>query len=157
MLTRARWIEARANEALFKTKQTEPPTDLDLVAVHFGISVSRAGPAEGVVAHFDAERNEIVLGAFDRWPFAHELGHALLGHGTTQCYAGATTSDIPLEEADVGVAFEPEANRFARHLLVPRPWLEGALDRGWKVPDLARLFGVSQNVIWLAMNGYKLV
>lgn len=67
------------------------------------------------------------------------------------------TSDMPLDEADVGVAFEPEANHFARHLLVPRPWLEGALDRGWKVPDLARRFGVSQNVIWLAMEGYKLI
>lgn len=157
MLARAKWIEARANEVLFKTKQTGPPTDLSRVAAHFAISISRAGREEGVAAHFDAERNEIVLGEFDRWPFAHELGHALLGHGTSQCYVGATSSDMPLEEMDVGVAFEPEANRFARHLLVPRLWIEGAMDRGGKVPDLARLFGVSQKVIWLAMDGYKLI
>jgi Zn-dependent peptidase ImmA (M78 family) len=55
------------------------------------------------------------------------------------------------------VSFESEANRFARHLLVPRPWLETAMDRGGKVPDLAGLFGVSQKVIWLAMTGYRLI
>ena len=157
MLTRATWIQARANEALFKTRQTGPPTDLDSVAAHFGISVLRASRDDAVIAHFDAERNEIIVGEFDRWPYAHELGHALLGHGTVQCFAGASASDMPLEEADVGVSFEPEANRFARHLLVPKEWLQDAMDRGGKVPDLARRFAVSQKVIWLALDGYKLV
>ena len=128
---------------------------LGAVASHYGIHVSRAGPGGGVVPHFDPERNEIVLGEFDRWPLAHELGHGLLGHGTIPCYEGASASDMPLDEADVGVPFEAEANRFARHLLVPRGWLEVAMDRGGKVPDLARLFAVSEKVIWLAMDGYK--
>lgn len=157
MLARARWIEARANEALLKTNQVHPPTSLDAVARLFGITVSRANRDVDVAAHFDAERNEIVLGDFDRWPFAHELGHAVLGHGTTLCYQGHSHTDVPLEEADVGFPFEQEANRFARHLLVPEVWLKAALDRGGKVPDLARLFAVSEKVIWLAMDGYKLI
>jgi len=157
MLARAKYIEARANEVLFKTGQSKPPTDLDLIASHFGIEVTRGSREAGVLAHFDADRNEIVLGEFDRWPFAHELGHALIGHGTMECWAGATSSDMPLEEAEVGIPFEAEANRFARHLLVPRAWLETAIDRGGKVPDLARLFAVSQRVLWFAMDGYQLV
>jgi IrrE N-terminal-like domain len=155
MVARATWIEAKANEALLKTGQMRPPTDLDLVAAHYGISVLRGERAAGVVAHFDATMNEIVLGEYDRWPFAHELGHALLLHGNVACYSGASASDMPIEEVDVGVPFEAEANRFARHLLVPRDWLQAAMDRGGKVPDLARLFAVSEKVIWLAMDGYK--
>lgn len=157
MPARDKFIEARANEVLLKTGQTAPPTDLERVALHFGITVLRGPRAAGVAAHFDAERNEIVLGEFDRWPFAHELGHALLSHGTSQCFSGASASDMPLDEADLGVPFEVEANRFARHLLVPRPWLEAAMARGNKVPQLAPLFGVSQQVIWFSLEGYRLI
>jgi hypothetical protein len=157
MLARAKFIEARANEVLLKTGQIGPPTDLDRIGTHFGIAVIRGSRDSGVLAHFDADRNEIVLGEFDRWPYAHELGHALLGHGTMSCWAGASATDMPLEEAEVGVPFETEANRFARHLLVPKEWLASAVDRGGKVPDLAQLFAVSQKVMWFAMDGYKLI
>jgi hypothetical protein len=156
-LTRATFIEQRASEALDKTGQSKAPTDLDAIARHYGISVVRGQLAAGVVAHFDAARNEIVLGDFDRWPLAHELGHALLRHGNRNCYEGAMASDVPLVDADVGVPFEAEANRFARHVLVPKPWLELLFSRGWKPPELARRFQVSDVVLWRALTAYRLV
>lgn len=156
-LARARWIEARAQEALRKTNQEMPPTDLDAVAQLYGIAVVRRDRWAGVVAHFDAARNEIVLGEQDRWPFAHELGHALLAHGSSSCYEGASSSDAPIEDIEAGVPFEAEANRFARHLLVPRTRLREALEDGLRGAELARRFAVSEEVIWRALLGYKLV
>lgn len=156
-LLRAPLIAAKAAEALAKTGQTKPPTDLDLIARQYGISVRQGPRGAGVVAHFDAARNEIVLGEFLRWPFAHELGHALLRHGNRSCYEGSMASDAPLAEVDMGVPFEAEANRFARNVLVPKPWLELLISRGWKPKDLPARFEVSETVLWFAIQGYGLI
>jgi hypothetical protein len=147
-LTRATFIAKRATEALEKTDQSRPPTDLEAIARHYGINVLRGPRGNRVVAHFDAARNEIVLGEFERWPFAHELGHALLRHGSRDCYEGAMASDAPLAEVELGVPFEAEANRFARCLLIPKPWVEFLTSRGWKPADLARRFQVSEKAFW---------
>ena len=156
-LYRASLIVAKATEALEKTGQTRPPTNLDAIAEHYAITVRRGARAPGVAAHFDAARNEIVLGEFERWPFAHELGHALLRHGNRNCYEGTMATDAPLAEVDMGVPFEAEANRFARHLLVPKTWLEFLLSRGWQPKDLPRRFEVSETVFWRAYTGYGLI
>jgi hypothetical protein len=155
-LARAKWIEARADEALRKTGQSSPPTDLRAIAAHFGLGVAQGKRDEGVIAHFDAVRGQIILGEHDRWPFAHELGHALLSHGAVNCFDGGVSGDMPLEDADVGVPFEAEANRFARHLLVPKRWLKDAIAEGGTAAALAGRFAVSEQVIWRAILGYKL-
>ena len=156
-LTRATFIAKRATEALEKTEQSRPPTDLDAIARHYGIGVVHGPRGDRVVAYFDAARNEIVPGEFERWPFAHELGHALLRHGSRNCYEGAMAADAPLAEAELGVPFEAEANRFARCLLVPKPWVEFLLSRNWKPADLPRRFEVSEKVFWYAFSAYGLV
>lgn len=156
-LYRGSFILAKANEALEKTGQQRPPTDLDAIAAHYGMTVRRGARAAGVVAHFDAARNEIVLGEFERWPYAHELGHALLRHGNRNCYEGAMATDAPLADVAMGVPFEAEANRFARNVLVPKAWLEFLLSRGWQPKDLPGRFGVSEIVFWFAYRGYGLI
>jgi hypothetical protein len=156
-LTRAAFIQKRATEALEKTDQSRPPTDLEAIARHYGIRVVRGPRGDRVVAHFDAARNEVVLGEFERWPFAHELGHALLRHGSRNCYEGAMASDAPLAEVELGVPFEAEANRFARCVLVPKPWVEFLLSRNWKPAEMARRFEVSDTVFWYAFSAYGLV
>lgn len=156
-LRRAAFIEARAAEALRKTKQRQPPVDLDAIAAHYGIHVRQGARGEGVVAHYDATRNEIVLGDYTRWPYAHELGHALLQHGSVACDVGVASVDAESEQAGAGTDFEAEANRFARHVLVPRDMAEFLLDRGLKIPDLVRRFEVSDTVVWYAVQFYGLV
>lgn len=157
-LRRAKFIEAKANEAIDKTGQTTPPIDLNAIAAHYGIPVRRGDRDDSVVAHFDPARNDIVLGEFVRWPFAHELGHALLQHGSSVCEAGvASAADDDEDQASLGTQFEQEANRFARHLLVPRAMVESLMARGAKIPDLARRCQVSERVIWLAVDSYGLV
>lgn len=156
-LTRAPFIAARAAEALEKTMQTSPPTDLDAIASHYGITVRRGVVGGSAVAHFNSAANEIVLGKYDRWPFAHELGHFLLRHGSRTCYEGAMATDAPLAEVEMGVPYEAEANRFARNVLLPKPWIEFLLSRGWKPADMAGRFQVSEKAFWYAFMGYGLV
>jgi len=71
--------------------------------------------------------------------------------------ATRASSDAPLAEVELGVPFEAEANRFARCLLVPKPWVEFLVGRGWKPADLARRFEVSERVFWNAFTAYGLV
>lgn len=156
-LRRATFIRARAEEAIEKTAQTMPPIDLHKIAEHYGISVRQGPRGERVVAHYDAVRNVIVLGDYRRWPFAHELGHALLGHGTVYCGEGLAAVDAESTQSELGDDSEAEANRFARHLLVPKEMVEFLLSRGLKIPDLAKRCEVSENVVWYALAFYGLV
>ena len=156
-LRRASLIEAKADEALAKTNQKKPPTDLDAIARHYGINVRRGARDEGVAAHWDASRNEIVLGEFDRWPYAHDLGHALLQHGTASCHLGIASMDSEGPQSDVGDDAEAEASRFARHLLVPRTVASLLLSRGQTYTQLARRCEVSDIVAWRAVEFYRLV
>jgi len=156
-LERDSFIKQRAAQALAKAGITEPPTDLYGVADLYGIIVRQGSLPPGVAGEYDRVSNTITLGAFDRWPLAHELGHALLSHGDQRCYEKAATSDVPLDEMDMGVPFEGEANRFARYLLVPRIWLAAEWKEEATPPEIARKLGVSERVIWLAALGYRLV
>jgi hypothetical protein len=156
-LRRASFIEVAANAAIEKTGQRLPPIDLEAIARHYGINVRQAERGEGVAAHFDPRRNEIVLGEFVRWPFAHELGHALLRHGSVVCDLGVTSVDADEDQAAMGTPFEQEANRFARHVLVPRDMVTSLMARGAKVADLARRCEVSETVAWRAISFYRLV
>ncbi len=156
-LRRATFIQAKAEEALRKTGQAKPPIDLDKIAQHYGVSVRQGPRGDRVVAHYDAARNEIVLGDYDRWPYAHELGHALLSHGSVRCYEGVAAEDAESPQSELGDNPEAEANRFARHLLVPREMAEFLLNRGLKIPDLAKRCQVSEKVVWYALLFYGLV
>ena len=156
-LRRTKFIEAQANAAIDKTGQRMPPIDLDAIAKHYGIDVRFAKRDEGVAAHFDLGRNQIVLGDFVRWPYAHELGHALLQHGSIICEIGVTSTSADESQAELGTPFEQEANRFARHLLVPREMVKALMARGAKVADIARRCEVSELVAWNALTFYRLV
>lgn len=156
-LRRDALIKRRALEALASIDAVEPPTDLYVIAKAYDIGVREGTLPRGRAGRYDAVANAITLGAYDRWPLAHELGHALLRHGDVHCYEGPVTGDMPIDEMDLGVPFGAEANRFARYVLVPRDWLKNALADGLRGPELARRFSVSENVIWLALTGYRLV
>lgn len=156
-LRRDALIKRRAAEALAASDAALPPTDLYAIARAYGVTVRRGPLSPGLAGEYDRVANTITLGERDRWPLAHELGHALLGHGDARCYEGPVASDMPIDEMDVGVPFEAEANRFARYVLVPRDWLKEAISEKLKGPELARRFAVSEEVIWRALTGYRLV
>lgn len=85
--------------------------------------------------------------ARQRFTIAHELGHFVLGHGTSP----RDTSNVFSSSA--GSPIERAANQFAAHLLMPADAIRMMISRGYSSTDaLANIFGVST-----AAMGYHLV
>ncbi len=156
-LARNPLIKLCATKALAMVGAVAPPTDLYAIGRAYRITIVQGVLRPGLAGEYDRVANTITLGPHDRWPLAHELGHALLRHGDARCYESPVSGDMPIEEMDVGVPFEQEANRFARYVLVPRAWLKEALAEGLRSPELDRRFAVSHEVIWRALTQYRLV
>lgn len=82
-----------------------------------------------------------------RFTIAHELGHHVLGHGTSP---RDTSNAFSSSNANWK---ERAANQFAAELLMPADVIQLALSRGYSsVESLANLFGVSP-----AAMGYRMI
>lgn len=162
-LSRAAWVEQEAMKLLASTRVSEPPVDPFALAAHLGFGihykVPMKPPCRGL---WIQERAEIQLADYDvpllRFPCAHELGHAVLGHGTDCDGVGEpTVDDFPLDEADIGPRYEPEANLFARSLLVPREWLRRDVERRMRYAELVQRYDVAKSTMIIALEKYRLV
>jgi Zn-dependent peptidase ImmA (M78 family) len=92
----------------------------------------------------------------ERFALAHELGHHALNHGSIVCYdTGLVGDSAPLDEMDVGIDFESEANRFAGTLLIPRDACREDMERGAKYPDIAQKYVVSLTATAIAIDQYE--
>lgn len=92
----------------------------------------------------------------ERFALAHELGHHVLDHGSVACYDTAMVGESsPLEDTDVGVDFESEANRFAGCLLVPREECRKDMESGADYPYIASRYAVSLTAATIAVNDYR--
>lgn len=135
------------------------PVRVDLIAQRMGVKLF---PRSGMrySGHFfsaDDTQNQsgqpaIVFNTDDssarqRFTIAHELGHYVLGHGTSP----RDTSKVL--DGPVGSPNERAANQFAAHLLMPADAVRMMTSQGHASTDaLAKIFGVSA----VAM-GYRLV
>lgn len=77
-----------------------------------------------------------------RFTISHEIGHLLLGH---TCTEGSGTTN------------ETEANIFASELLMPISILKGDYSRIKKIPELAKLYRVSQQAMSYRLMDSKLL
>lgn len=90
-----------------------------------------------------------------RFSLAHELCHYLL-HRDRSILEERVTIDTPLERDEVHSkdVFEAEADVFAGELLVPLSFLKKHLRPGVTIPDIARLFEVSEQVASIAFSNH---
>jgi Zn-dependent peptidase ImmA (M78 family) len=96
----------------------------------------------------------------ERFPIAHELGHALLDDGGAACaqaMIGERADAASL--AEVMDTFDPEAtaSAIASQLLAPSPWLRRAVLEGRSVPELQGMFDVTLPVIFIAIKRDRLL
>ena len=155
-------IKHAVREALANAGIADPPVDLDRIATHEALVIRRkAVLPTGVRAQFAADTGEISVTKLDpyleRFPIAHELGHALLDHGDQRCFAEPSTASVPLEEADLGVDYEREANDFAGRLLVPGPWLRKAVADRRSVDEMMTMFMATKSVLLIAIQRERLL
>lgn len=93
-----------------------------------------------------------------RFTLAHEIGHYMLhrhlvGDGLDDDRAYRSTEVGKYHNTLIGPKEEREANKFAANLLMPREAInrERAKD-GMTVPQMARLFGVSEHAMSIRMG-----
>lgn len=158
-------VKAKVREALADAGQTKPPVNLDRICERNGLQLRRGEAlGGGQQAHYDEARGEIAVterrsGRVERFSIAHELGHALMAHGSHECYEGTpTVAPVSLDEADTSVDFEAEADAFADELLIPTAWLRHAvIDEELTISELRQRFEATNEVMFIALKNRRLL
>jgi hypothetical protein len=149
---------ALAQEALKAAGITAPPVDLDDVAKARALRIERhvllAPPLRSA---FQADLGLIQVvelpPTVERFPVAHEIGHALLDDGGAACTEAMIreqADDVSLAEVLEGFNPEATASAIASQLLVPSAWLRQVVDRR-TYDDLLDLFDVTKPVMLIAI------
>lgn len=160
-MIRAKYIEAEARNLLKAADVWRPPVPLDPLARHLAIVVYRnVSLAPRMRGYFDRGARTISLAQLqprsERFAFAHELGHAVLDHGGACSFEGEPSIEtFALDEADVRLDEEAEADDFAGRLLVPRAWLRDRVDEEVR-DELLDSFDVNLPVLLIAATRYRL-
>lgn len=161
-MIRSALIKHTVSQTLTDAGIAAPPVDLDQIARHEALAIHRnAALGPRVRAQYVAETGVIAVIELDpylqRFPIAHEIGHALLEHGDQRCFAEPTAASAPLDEADLGVDYEREANDFAGRLLVPGPWLRKAVADRHSVNEMMEMFMATKSVLLIAIERERLL
>lgn len=138
-----------AKKVIKDTKIKEAPVSLQVVINHlqkeFDLTVSRIDLSKGVsgllvrCSELDTEYYSIGFNQNEPWcrrrfTIAHEIGHLLFGH---TCSKGGGSKDNNEKEADV----------FAAELLMPTSLIKKDFLRLSNIPDLAKLYRVSEQAM----------
>jgi hypothetical protein len=150
---------ALAAAALADAGITSPPVDLDDLALARAIRIERhADLVPPLRAAYSPDHGLVRVVALpptvERFPIAHELGHAILDDGGAACTQAMIHEQVDAASlADVVETFDPEAtaSAIASQLLVPPGWLRGAVLDGRTVAELRDLFDVSGPVLMIAI------
>ena len=160
-MSQVRWqfVRKMAAKVLKDSKVTAPPVDLRAIAEAHGIQYCEVEEFPDSVDALIIEDGRTVYAAVNarqhlhrqRFSLAHELGHFFL-HRDFRYDQDVTIDNPPSEESDIGSKdpAEAEADLFAGELLVPLAMLK--LHVGKDVPELARIFLVSQQVMAIAVS-----
>ena len=92
-----------------------------------------------------------------RFSVAHELGHATLGHKAEPLYIKLVGPELAPERNPQREEDEREANWFAADLLMPKVWIEKDWKRLRDVSEMAKLYKVSEQAMWIRLQQFKLV
>lgn len=122
------------------------PVRLSAVLKHIGLDAIKADPkmidVTKISAFIDLDEKFIVYSDNDptvrkRFSVAHEIGHYLLNHTTTNHALNLNSTDPT----------ETEANIFAAELLMPYEWLKKDMSWNSTIPNLAQKYWVSQEAM----------
>ena len=126
------------------------------VANRLGIQVLKDNSKENIDGRYDADKNVIYLNTNQsllrrRFTVCHELGHALLGHGSRprdnpKAY---TCSDSDPKEL--------EANTFAATLLMPPQAVWTCVACGYSIAQMCDYFGVSSMAMAIRLKQLELI
>lgn len=160
MPVRKRLCEAKARELLAGTNTTTPPIDIEAIASAVLLRIVLAERSEH---HGRAllDRGEIRVDdseplAARRFSVGHEIGHYIL-HRDGFVFSEHEDPESELYASDPDKEIEREADYFSSVLLVAPAWLSKDVATGMMPPELARRYGVSTTVIFIALEQHRLL
>lgn len=141
---------------------TAPPIDLKRILQAHSIAYVEVEDFPETVSALIVEDGQRTYAAVNsrehlhrqRFSLAHELGHYFL-HRQAPAFEEPITIDNPPEEEWQEGSKDPaeaEADMFAGELLVPSEMLKKHYRKGVTIPDLSKLFLVSEQVISIAIS-----
>jgi Zn-dependent peptidase ImmA (M78 family) len=159
MLEETRYGYARqtAREVIKKCGITTPPVNIEYILNNNGLQYLEVetfpDQLDALIATIDDVLYTVVNKLHHihrkRFSAAHELGHRIMNHEVSY-YRSAFTIDDPPDKRDhyrIEKIFEQEANVFAGELLVPLAMLKKEFKTTQDIPELARIFNVSGEVL----------
>ena len=161
-MIRSKFIEASADRLRASAGILRPPIPLDDLARHLAVRVLRGASlrprARGA---YDPVSRTILLASLgaraERFTLGHELGHLALDHGGACSFEGEpSVGSFALEDADVRIDEEAEADDFSGRLLVPRAWLRDRV-KTMSRDELLDSFDVNLPVLLIAAERYRLL
>ena len=168
MIDKPRYSHATkvAQKILKEIQINNPPVDINNILQHLGINLLPYAFPEKVSAILLKENNMFVVGVNDkhhpnrqRFSIAHEIGHYLLGHyrdvfvDTTEIAEGR----FDILDTIQNKVQEQEANYFAGELLIPTDMIKKDFVRIHNVEEIAKLYKVSKEALWVRLLKLKLV
>ena len=156
---RTQFVRKMAAKVLKESNITAPPVDLQVIVRAHGLEYEEVDTFPETVDAMIVQDGTKVYAAVNakhhihrcRFSLAHELGHYFL-HPDGMPEEGVTIDNPPSEESEIGTKGpgEVEADLFAGELLVPLEMLKA--HRGKSIPELSKVFLVSEQVISIAIS-----
>lgn len=154
-----------ARAVLRKNRISKPPVQPELIAKVEGLEVHLVMTWPDTVSGLLLRESRRIgvngrhARARQRFSLAHELGHWFLRHDFPW-HERTVTIDEPPEQMSEDEHYklqENEANEFAGELLAPREMLKQALGRTRDTDELAELFGLSSEALWIRILRHNLL
>ncbi|RJP28010.1 MAG: ImmA/IrrE family metallo-endopeptidase [Candidatus Omnitrophota bacterium] len=168
MIEKPRYSHASkiAQKALKEAQVNAPPVDVNKILNGLRINFLPYSFPDKVSAILLKDNNMLVIGVNknhppnrQRFSIAHEIGHYLLGHYKEIFVDTAEISEGRFEAADEehNKVQEQEANYFAGELLMPSDMLKKDFLKLKNVEEIAKLYQVSKEALWIRLLKLKLV
>lgn len=168
MIDKPRYSHATkvAQKLLKETEQTKPPIDVKKILERLGINLMPYPFPEKVSAVLLKEGQMLVVGVNNqhhpnrqRFSIAHEIGHYCLGHYKDIYVDTQSISEgrFDLGDENHDKTQEQEANHFASEILIPSSLIEKDFKAIRDAEQLAKLYQVSKDALWIKLMKLKLV
>lgn len=169
-LSRYKQIEEKAGEILSKAGIVKPPVPVRRLAKELGATIRYepyTGENDDLSGVLFREATKAIIGVNashsrvrQRFTVAHEIGHMCL-HLHEDIFVDGTASTLRRDKkaSQASDLREMEANHFAASLLMPKKFVEAIAKKklvpSWKIPDLAKTFGVSVEAMTFRLSNLE--
>lgn len=168
MIEKPRYSHATkiAQKTLKEAQIVNPPVDINIILKNLGINLLPYPFPEKISAILLKENDMLVVGVNkahcsnrQRFSIAHEIGHYLLGHYRDIFIDSSEASEGKFDafDSEHNKTQEQEANHFAGELLMPSYMLEKDFSRLKNIEEIATLYRVSKDALWIRLLKLKLV